>query len=317
MPASAVRKLALDYDVQDVGRASLLIHADCFAWFGRIPTNSLHGIVTDPPYGVHEYEADHLEKRANGSGGLWRIPPSFDGHERSPVPRFTALNPKEREAVRRFFTEWAKAASPALRPGAHVFIAGNAFLSALVWSALVEGGLEFRGELIRLVRTLRGGDRPKNAHEEFPDVCSMARGCYEPWGIFRKPIPAGMKVSDCLREWETGGLRRLPDGSPFCDVIRSERTTRREREIADHPSLKPQSLLRQLVRAILPLGKGIVCDPFMGSGSTIAACEAQGIRSVGVERYPEYFELAKRVVPRLAGMAVSQPRADELTLDLA
>ncbi|MGH9892935.1 MAG: DNA methyltransferase, partial [bacterium] len=180
-----------------------------------------------------------------------------------------------------------------------------------------EGGLEFRGELIRLVRTLRGGDRPKNAHEEFPDVCSMARGCYEPWGIFRKPIPAGMKVSDCLREWETGGLRRLPDGSPFCDVIRSERTTRREREIADHPSLKPQSLLRQLVRAILPLGKGIVCDPFMGSGSTIAACEAQGIRSVGVERYPEYFELAKRVVPRLAGMAVSQPRADELTLDLA
>jgi site-specific DNA-methyltransferase (adenine-specific) len=168
-----------------------------------------------------------------------------------------------------------------------------------------------------LVRTLRGGDRPKNAHEEFPDVCSMARGCYEPWGIFRKPMPAGMKVSDCLREWETGGLRRLADGSPFCDVIHSERTPRRERKLADHPSLKPQSLLRQLVRAALPVGRGVVCDPFMGSGSTVAACEAQGIQAVGVERHPDYYKLATQVIPALAGIAAAQPRVDELSFELA
>lgn len=82
-----------------------------------------------------------------------------------------------------------------------------------VFTALVEGGLEFRGELIRLVRTLRGGvdakrlvvrHRPKNAEVEFPNVSSMPRGCYEPWGIFRHPIPSGMKVSDCLRKFKTG-----------------------------------------------------------------------------------------------------------------
>lgn len=80
-------------------------------------------------------------------------------------------------------------------------------------------------------------------------------------------MPPRMKVSDCLREFQTGGLRRTPDGKPFSDVIFSERTPRRERDIADHPSLKPQSFLRQIVYAVLPLGKGIVADPFMGSGS--------------------------------------------------
>ncbi|HZL35099.1 MAG TPA: hypothetical protein VFC78_07305 [Tepidisphaeraceae bacterium] len=155
----------------------------------QLPNNSLHAIVTDPPYGVKEYEAEQIDKRSTGNGGVWRIPPSFDGNVRAPLPRFTALNVKERKAVKDFFTHWTHLAVNALRPGGHVFIATNAFLSQMVFASLIQGGLEFRGEVIRLVQTLRGGDRPKNAEEEFPGVCSMPRGCYEPWGLFRKPMP--------------------------------------------------------------------------------------------------------------------------------
>jgi site-specific DNA-methyltransferase (adenine-specific) len=267
--------------------------------------------VTDPPYGVKEYYSDQIEKRANGNGGMWRIPPSFDGSSRAPLPRFTALNQKERNVLSRFFVEWSKAAAQALRPGAHVFMASNAFLSQTVFSALVEGGLEFRGELIRLVRTLRGGDRPKNAETEFAGVCSLPRSCYEPWGIFRKPIPPGMKVSDCLREYGTGGLRRIDHERPFSDVILSERTPRHERDIADHPSLKPQSFLRQVVRAVLPLGDGLIADTFMGSGSTVAAAEALGLSCIGVERYSDYYHMSKTAIPQLAAKQktcqVSQP----------
>ncbi len=286
-----------NYQARQFG-SSLLVHADCFEWMGRIAENSIHALVTDPPYGVKEYDFDQLTKRSNGKGGIWRIPPSFDGHARSPLPRFTALNPKEREQLRRFFTEWAKLALRLLRPGGHLFLASNAFLSHFVFSALVQGGFEFRSEIIRFVRTLRGGDRPKNAEEEIPGVSSLPRGCYEPWGLFRKPLPMGMKVSDCLREYQTGGLRRRTNGLPFEDVIDSERTPKTERQIANHPSLKPQSFLRQLVHAALPLGVGIIADPFMGSGSTIAAAEALGIASVGTERYADYFTLACDVVPR-------------------
>jgi site-specific DNA-methyltransferase (adenine-specific) len=300
---SPLLPLAFDYQHQRIGN-SLIVHANCFEWMGRLPENSLHGILTDPPYGVKEYEFDQLEKRANGNGGIWRIPPSFDGHTRAPLPRFTALNEKERKQLYRFFVEWAKVAKHALRPGGHVFIACNSFLCQFVYSALVEGGLEFRGQVVRLVHTLRGGDRPKNAELEFPGVCSLPRGSYEPWGILRKPMPLKMKVSDCLREFQTGGLRRSPDDLPFSDLIESGRTPQRERAIADHPSLKPQALLRELVYSILPLGEGIVADPFMGSGSTIAAAESQGIHAIGVEKNKKYYETAKVAIPKLSRLIV-------------
>lgn len=302
---ATVVEFRLDYRAAQIG-GSLLLHADCFKWMGRIPEASIHAIVTDPPYGVKEYDFDQIEKRTNGRGGIWRIPPSLDGHQRAPLPRFTALNSRERERLRRFFVAWAKLAVRVLRPGGHVVLASNAFLSQLAFGALVEGGLEFRGEIIRLVRTLRGGDRPKNAEQGFPGVSSMPRGCYEPWGLLRKPMPAGMKVSDCLKEFQTGGLRRRPNALPFEDVIESERTPRAERVIANHPSLKPQSFLRQLVHAALPLGQGVVLDPFMGSGSTVAACEALKLCGIGLERFADYFELAQEALPKLAALVIPE-----------
>ncbi len=138
----------------------------------------------------------------------------------------------------------------------------------------------------------------------------------------RKPMPPGMKVSDCLREFGTGGLRRKPDDRPFSDVIPSERTPKREREISGHPSLKPQSFLRQIVYAALPLGEGVLADPFMGSGSTVAAAEAVGVRCIGVERHAEYYEAAEAAIKRLAALKVNgeetlastDPPSDSLAL---
>jgi site-specific DNA-methyltransferase (adenine-specific) len=293
-----VTAFGFEYEQVSIGN-SLLVRADAFEWLSRLPPNSLDGMVFDPPYGVKEYELVEIERMLSGGPGIWRIPPSFDGSKRAPLPRFTALIDEERQILARYFRDLATLIVPALKPGAHVFMASNAFLSQLVFGAMVEGGLEFRTEIIRLVQTLRGGDRPKLAEKKYPDVCSLPRGGYEPWGLFRKPLPPKMTVRECLATFGTGGLRRRADGNPFNDVVASERTPKRERDIASHPSLKPQSLLRQLVRAVLPLGKGIIADPFMGSGSTVAAAEAVGYGCVGVERFDDYFRLAVKSVPRL------------------
>jgi site-specific DNA-methyltransferase (adenine-specific) len=188
-------------------------------------------------------------------------------------------------------------------PGGHLFIASSPLLSHLVYLPLLDAGFEKRGELIRLVQTLRGGDRPKNAHREFPDVTVMPRSCWEPWGIFRKPCEG--RVQDNLRAWKTGGLRRISADAPFADVIASAPTRSEERAIAPHPSLKPQGFMRQIVRASLPLGVGIVCDPFMGAGSTIAAAVAVGYHSIGVESDPTFFDVAVKAVPPLAALSVN------------
>jgi site-specific DNA-methyltransferase (adenine-specific) len=264
------------------------------------PENCVHAIVTDPPYGLREYTEPETEKLRKGRGGVWRIPPSFDGCERSPVPRFTILTEADRERLNAFFSSFAKEARRVLVPGGHLFIAGNPLLSHLVYLPLADAGFEKRGEIIRLVQTLRGGDRPKNAHAEFTDVSVMPRSGWEPWGLFRKPCEG--RVQDNLRKWKTGGLRRVSADSPFSDVIVSAPTRKQERDIAPHPSLKPQAFMRQIVRASLPLGEGIVLDPFMGGGSTIAAAVAIGYRSIGIESDPAFHAVAESAIPKLAAL---------------
>jgi hypothetical protein len=282
----------------------LLMNGDCLNWLRERASNSIHAVVTDPPYGLHEYSEEQQEKLRKGKGGVWRIPPSFDGVRRSPLPRFTVLTRTDLKALEDFFHLWARALAPSLVPGANVVLASNPLLSHIVSGALARAGLERRGELIRLVMTMRGGDRPKAAHEEFADVSAMPRSMWEPWLLFRKPIEG--RVQDNLRKWMTGGFRRPSADRPFGDVIASSPTRNTERRIAPHPSLKPQAFLRKLVRGVLPLGKGIVLDPFAGSGSTLAAAEAVGYESVGIEKDPRYFDVACSALPRLAALAVGE-----------
>lgn len=279
-----------------------LVHGDCFDWLDTREDNSIHAVVTDPPYGLQEYTPNEQSKLRKGRGGVWRIPPSFDGHLRSPLPRFTTLTESQRKYLQEFFFIWTRLLIPKLVPGANVVVASSPLLSHIVSTALSDGGLQRRGEIIRLVMTMRGGDRPKGAHEEFGDVSVMPRSMWEPWVLFRKPIEG--RVQDNLRKWRTGGFRRLSDQSPFGDVIRSAPTRKKEKAIAPHPSLKPQAFLRQLVRSVLPLGEGLVVDPFAGAGSTLAAAQAVGYSSMGVEKDAHYFEMATTAMPLLSDLSV-------------
>src|SRR5882672_1314826 len=275
---------------------------DAFKWLADEPMGSIEAVVTDPPYGLVEYSEKELNKLRSGKGGIWRLPPAFDGSKRMPLPRFTVLTEADQKSLRDFSFRLATLLKCVLVPGGHVFIATNPLISHLIYESFMKNGFEKRAEIIRTVYTLRGGDRPKNAHDEFSGVTVMPKSCWEPWGLFRKPCEG--RVQDNLRKWKTGGLRRISDSEPFKDLILSSPARRREREIAPHPSLKPQNFLRQIVRAALPLGEGTILDPFMGSGSTIAAATACKLRSVGLEVRDEYFTMAESAIPQLAELEV-------------
>lgn len=276
-------------------------HADAIEWLRSAPRQSISAVVTDPPYGFFEYEPVNQKKLRAGRGGVWRIPPSFDGAKRRALPRFTVLSRDDKRQIYNFYLRFGTALLPVLKPGAHMALAANVLLSPLVASALGAAGLERRGEIVRLVRTFRGGDKPKGAESEFPMISTMPRSCWEPWLLYRSPI-AEQTVARNLRKYGVGGLRRQSLVTPFLDVIESETAPDAEREVADHPSLKPQRFLRAICRAVLPLDEGSLLDPFSGSGSTIAACEFQGIAGIGLERDYKYFSMSIKSVPRLAAM---------------
>jgi DNA modification methylase len=287
----------------DLSATATYVLADAIQWLSDIPPNSIHAVVTDPPYGLIEYDEKNQRKLRAGKGGVWRIPPSFDGAKRQPLPRFTVLSQDEISALYGFFGAVAYGLHRALVPGGHIFIASNPLLSSLTFHAFQHVGLEKRGEVIRLVQTLRGGDRPKLAEKEFPDVSMMPRSCWEPWGVFRKPLEG--TAAENLRRWGTGGLRRISEDEPFKDVILCSPTRGNERALAPHPSLKPQRFLRQIVRACLPLGVGIVYDPFAGSGSTLAAAQALGYPVLGTDRDTKYFAMARAAFDGLVNLPVA------------
>lgn len=276
------------------------VHGDCFEWLRDRRARSVAGVVTDPPFAL-EYSERELEARRNGNkGGVWRLPPAFDGYSRQPLPRFTVLSEKDLDEIREFFEDWARLLEPVLVPGAHVLIASNPLVAHAVGDGLAAVGLERRGTIIRLVRTMRGGDRPKDAHDEYPEVSVIPKSLFEPWLLFRKPLEG--RIRDNLENWGTGGLRRPDADHPFEDVIASGRAPERERAVAPHWSLKPQAFLRQVVRAILPTGKGTVLDPFAGSGSTVAAAGALGYRAVGIDSDPNVAALAALAIPQLQAL---------------
>ena len=286
-----------------------VVNADCFEWMKTREENSITAIVTDPPYGVKEYTEEELAKQRCGKGGIWRIPPSFDGHTRQALPRFSVINddPKERENVYNFFYQWATLAIRILVPGGHVFIASTPLLSDILSKAMRDAGFERRGEIIRTVSTLRGGDRPKGAEKEFAETSVIPKGLWEPWGLYRKPI-SEKTVAENLRVWKAGALRREMEDTPFGDLIQSEKTPQAERKIAPHPSIKPQAFLRKLVYAALPLGEGVVLDTFSGSGSTLAAAHFWGYESIGIERDSEFYKLSKEAIPMLSELYPQQIR---------
>lgn len=78
--------------------------------------------------------------------------------------------------------------------------------------------------------------------------------------------------------------------SRFFYVAKASKSERGEGNA--HPTVKPVKLMRYLCRLITP-PRGLVLDPFMGSGSTGVAAKAEGFEFVGIEREKEYFEIAQ------------------------
>jgi len=71
--------------------------------------------------------------------------------------------------------------------------------------------------------------------------------------------------------------------------------------------------MRQIARAALPLGEGVILDPFMGGGSTITAV---GYQSICIEHDPEFFAMAKQAIPRFAGPVLKLSQASGAQFNL-
>ncbi len=94
------------------------------------------------------------------------------------------------------------------------------------------------------------------------------------------------------------GLEGMPLGKPVGtgrskpDIGRQDPSSYLRQN--NHPTVKPLKLMRYLITLIMLPKDGILLDPFAGSGSTILAAHQLGIKAIGIEKSPEYCEIARK-----------------------
>lgn len=106
--------------------------------------------------------------------------------------------------------------------------------------------------------------------------------------------------------WSTGnGVPCGPqhgDSGSAARFFYTAKTSSAERgEGNSHPTVKPIALMQWLCRLVTPKG-GTVLDPFMGSGSTLIAADAEQFNAIGCELSPEYAAIAERRIREAAGL---------------
>ncbi len=168
-----------------------------------------------------------------------------------------------------------------------------------------DGGLPaYRKDVTRYVESRPGeslGRWPANVIHDgseevvalFPPNASPGNG---PCQIRRRQKETGIVFGAGLvfcRPAGPGGLDHGDSGSA-ARFFYCAKTSRRERGDGNtHPTVKPQALMRYLVRLVTPPG-GLVLDPFLGSGSTALAAIAEGFRVLGIEQDVGYLRIARR-----------------------
>jgi len=95
----------------------------------------------------------------------------------------------------------------------------------------------------------------------------------------------------------SGGYKDSGGASRFfycAKASSSERKAGLDNHNGWHPTVKPLSLMRYLIKLLAPPGSPTLLDPFAGSGSTLIAAKQLGINAVGIELNEEYCEIARK-----------------------
>lgn len=114
--------------------------------------------------------------------------------------------------------------------------------------------------------------------------------------------------SNCWIVWDKLGDLKLGKQIPFahCELawtsfkktvrkytLRSQGFIKDTKDIRVHPTQKPSELFNWIIRDFSQ-EKELICDPFMGSGTTGVACKELGRNFIGIEIDKSYYEIAQK-----------------------
>jgi DNA modification methylase len=216
---------------------------------------------------------------------VWTDPPYGVSYVGGTKEKLTIKNDSA-EGLRLLLQESFYALDQVLAPGAAVYVAHPAGTNSVVF------GEQFVARGWRLHQTLVWvKDRLVLGHSDY-------HYRHEPILFGYKPVSEGRQGR---------GGRGWYGGNDADSVFECPRTQRNE----GHPTAKPVALVSAMVKNSSKSGQ-VVCDPFLGSGSTLIACEQLGRRCYGIDLDPKYCDVAVRRWEAFTGRTAERAKASDL-----
>lgn len=285
-----------------------VIHADVLSALADLPDSSTHSVVTDPPYALD-------------AGGAMLGQVSAGYHRSETHSRGYADNDPVKFQL--WCSQWVRECLRVLKPGGHLIAFGGTRTVHRLACAVEDVGFDIRDELIWLY----GSGVPKglnllDADGDRTGWGTTLKPAHEPAVLARKPVlgtvaqnhadygTGALNLAGCAiidpngpARWPTNtfidetAANLLGDAKRYFYVAKPGRAERPSVAGVRHPTVKPLSLMRELVRMVTPPG-GTVLDPFAGSGTTLEAAVLEGMQAIGIEREESYLPLIHQRIER-------------------
>ena len=273
---------------------------DCLDYIPQLDDQSIDCLLSDIPYGINLDQWDVLHNNTN-SALLGQSPAQVgkSGFKRrgKPIRGWSAADrniPKEYQA---WCHTWASLAYPKLKDGASAFIfcARRTMHRAVI--ALEDSGFLVKDILIwektsahHRAQKLSGVLQKRGLSDEAREWEGWRLGNLAPiW----EPIvwlfkPYSYTITDNVLQHGVGAIYTEEGDKSPTNLLRYGFEVD---EVRLHEAQKPLQLLEFLIKLTTREGQ-IVLDPFMGSGSTAAACQKLNRQFIGFEINPEYVAIA-------------------------
>jgi site-specific DNA-methyltransferase (adenine-specific) len=287
---------------------NMIIQGDSISGLTALPSESIHLILSDIPYGIGIEQWDVLHENTN-SALLGKSPAQSKAGAvfRSRGKPINGWSEADRLIPKQYYDwclKWAPHWFRVLKPGGSAIVFAGRRFSHRCIAALEDSGFALKDMLAWLrPRAPHRAQRIEVVFERRGDLnhaeewrgwrLGNLRPVFEPILWFSKPYPIGTTISDNVLHHGIGAFNESAflryTGRP--DNVLS--IGFEDGESGLHPAQKPVRLMGALIELTTRPG-AIVLDPFAGSGSSLVAAKNLGRAYIGYEALPEYVRTCER-----------------------
>lgn len=277
-------------------------HGDSIELIKRVPSESVHLILSDIPYGIGAEDWDVLHNNTNtaylGSSPAQHAAGAVFKKRGKPLNGWSEADRAIPREYQEWCSQWAHEWNRVLYPGANAIVFAGRRLAHRCVCAMEDAGFTLKDTIAWLrSRAPHRAQRLSAVYERRNDIPSATawdgwrvgnlQPTFEPILWFTKPYKIGTTLADNALKFGVGAYNQdaysryvsKPENVISCGFQSGEGGL--------HPTQKPVMLMQALIELTTKQGH-LVLDPFAGSGTTLVAAKNLGRHYIGFDANPEY-----------------------------